>query len=288
MEKEVAEGRGPIRYEASEFFYRSDLAMQRILYAFNRPEAEAWWHHQEWLGDVYMTDHAHRPEAIPQFIGEMACTRVGSDMRTTMPGLWAIGDASQTGSGWAGACPPPGRMRGSGLVYAGVSAMLCAPSVAEYAASVEPAVADAAQVAAFKEEIYEPMGREKGLNPRDVIYDLQTVITPPRFAINKDADRIDDALAMAAICKAKLSETSPQNDYHMLGLYHDLRQMITCSEIYYNAALFRTESRGFHHREDHPQRDDANWLKWVIVRDIDGKMNVEAEDIPIANYKRKP
>ena len=289
MEKEVAEGRGPIRYEASEFFYRNDLGMQGILYAFNRPEAEAWWHHQEWLGDVYMTDHSHRPEAIPQFIGEMSCTRVDGDMRTTVPGLWAIGDASYSGSSWAGAVPcPPGRMRGSGLMNAGISAMFCGPSVAAYASGTGGPAADDSQVGAFKDEIYAPMAREKGLNPRDVIYDLQTVISPPRFALNKNADRIDDALGVIDICRAKLADVSPTKDYHMLGLYHDLRQMITCAEIYYNASLLRTESRGYHHREDFPTRDDDNWLKWTIVQEVDGAMQLSTEDVPITGYKYKP
>ena len=31
------------------------------------------------------------------------------------------------------------------------------------------------------------------------------------------------------------------------------------------ASLLRTESRLSHFREDHPQRDDANWLVWIDV-----------------------
>lgn len=289
MEKEVAEGRGPIRYEPAQFFYKNDLGLQKMLYAFDRPEATKWWQHQEWLAAVYMVDHASRAEVIPQFIGEMSCIKVDGDMKTTLPGLWAIGDASYSGSAWAGAVPaPPGRMRGSGLVNAGVSAMFCIPSVVEYASSGDIPEADPAQAAAFKDEIFSPLDREKGFNPRDVIFDLQSVITPPRYAINKSADRIDDALGVIAICKAKLAEIDPEKDYHMLGLYHDLRQMITCAEIYYAAAQYRTESRGYHHREDYPERDDANWLKWIIVQDAEGSMKISTEDVPINDYSYRP
>jgi fumarate reductase flavoprotein subunit len=32
------------------------------------------------------------------------------------------------------------------------------------------------------------------------------------------------------------------------------------------AAMLRTESRGAHYREDHPNRDDLHWLKRTLVR----------------------
>jgi succinate dehydrogenase/fumarate reductase flavoprotein subunit len=74
----------------------------------------------------------------------------------------------------------------------------------------------------------------------------------------------------------------------MVGLYHDLRNMVQCADIYFNASLHRTESRGWHYREDFPVRDDQNWLKWVIVRQEDGRMQVLTEDIPVERYKSKP
>ena len=54
-------------------------------------------------------------------------------MKTTCPGLWAIGDTSYAGSAWAGAAEaPPGRLRGSGLMNALIAALMAAPSVTEY------------------------------------------------------------------------------------------------------------------------------------------------------------
>jgi succinate dehydrogenase / fumarate reductase flavoprotein subunit len=51
----------------------------------------------------------------------------------------------------------------------------------------------------------------------------------------------------------------------------------------------RTESRVSHYREDFPDRDDANWLKWVVInRSSDGKMLLDTEPLPMERYKYRP
>jgi succinate dehydrogenase / fumarate reductase flavoprotein subunit len=74
----------------------------------------------------------------------------------------------------------------------------------------------------------------------------------------------------------------------MLGLCADLKNMALCADIYYNACRARTESRGWHYREDFPDRDDANWLKWLDIRREGRAMAISTEDIPIERYKTRP
>ena len=60
-------------------------------------------------------------------------------MRTSLEGLWAIGDTSYAGSAVAGAvASPPGVTPGSGIMYAVISAGWAGPSAARYAAGVAP------------------------------------------------------------------------------------------------------------------------------------------------------
>jgi len=51
------------------------------------------------------------------------------------------------------------------------------------------------------------------------------------------------------------------------------------------AALARDESRGAHYREDHPLRDDANWLKHSLsYREPDGSVKLEYKDVKMGPY----
>ena len=51
------------------------------------------------------------------------------------------------------------------------------------------------------------------------------------------------------------------------------------------AALARDESRGAHYREDHPLRDDANWLKHSLAyREPDGSVKLQYKDVKMGPY----
>ncbi len=45
-----------------------------------------------------------------------------------------------------------------------------------------------------------------------------------------------------------------------------LKGMVRLALVTAMGALARSESRGAHHRTDHPLRDDANWLNRTLVR----------------------
>jgi succinate dehydrogenase/fumarate reductase flavoprotein subunit len=67
---------------------------------------------------------------------------------------------------------------------------------------------------------------------------------------------------------------------HELLRYHEAESMALCAEMTFRAALYRTESRGGHFREDYPERDDKNWLKWTIVERDGEKMALSTEPVP--------
>lgn len=59
-----------------------------------------------------------------------------------------------------------------------------------------------------------------------------------------------------------------------------------CAEMVLRSALMREETRRSHYRTDFPKRDDANWIKNIVIRREDSKMVFTT--VPVALPKIKP
>jgi succinate dehydrogenase flavoprotein subunit len=65
----------------------------------------------------------------------------------------------------------------------------------------------------------------------------------------------------------------------------ELGFLLECADALVAAALARDESRGGHYREDHPLRDDANWLKHSLAyREDDGSVRLEHKPVKLGPY----
>jgi len=282
MEKEVNEGRGPIVQKMPKD------RPARPIPPVDRPKANSWRARLPVKVRKYGPPPSPTPEVEPGYTGELSCVKVDHDMKTSLPGLWAIGDTSYNGSAWAGAVPcPPGRQRGSGLMHAVFSALRGGPAAARSVAGAPTPEVNYAQVEQLKKDIFAPLKRSKGLVPADAVYAVQEVITPIKYNIRRSKDRLEEALSKIKAVQKRLSELWAK-DTHALMSCHEAKSMATCAEMTFRAALMRTETRGWHVREDYPKRDDKNWLKWIILKKDADKMKLWTEPIPIAKYKYKP
>ena len=65
----------------------------------------------------------------------------------------------------------------------------------------------------------------------------------------------------------------------------ELGFLLDCADSLVAAALAREESRGGHYREDHPLRDDDNWLKHSLTyREEDGSIRLEYKPVKMGTY----
>jgi succinate dehydrogenase / fumarate reductase flavoprotein subunit len=65
----------------------------------------------------------------------------------------------------------------------------------------------------------------------------------------------------------------------------ELGFLLDCADALVAGALDRTESRGGHYREDHPLRDDANWLKHTLAyREPDGSIRIDYKPVKMGPY----
>jgi succinate dehydrogenase / fumarate reductase flavoprotein subunit len=65
----------------------------------------------------------------------------------------------------------------------------------------------------------------------------------------------------------------------------ELGFLLDCADTLVTAALDRDETRGAHYREDHPLRDDSNWLKHSLAyRQDDGSIKLETKPVKMGPY----
>jgi succinate dehydrogenase / fumarate reductase flavoprotein subunit len=281
LEKEVAEGRGPIYFEPPAS--APPQGMQTGL-----PKLGKWQQLMEMKERKYGLSPGVKHEIGVPLHGETSCIKVDHEMKTSLEGLWAIGDTSYAGSAVAGAvASPPGVTPGSGIMYAVISAGWAAPSTARYAAGITSSKINNAKARALKDKIFAPMQDRKVFSPGEAISVLQDLTAPMKYNLRRSKERLEDALAKLGGLKEKLPALRAK-DLHYLSKCHEVQSMALCAELTFRAALMRSESRGFHFREDFPERDDKNWLKWIILKQDEGEMKLSTRPIPISNYKVKP
>ena len=119
----------------------------------------------------------------------------------------------------------------------------------------------------MKKVVYAPTERKSGFSPRWVTQLLQNTMMPYFVLFIKHGERLKAALTIVEFLRDHLVPKMIVKDAHELRLAHETGNMVLNAEMILRSALFRTESRGLHYREDYPRRDDSTWLAWVKVKE---------------------
>ncbi len=97
-----------------------------------------------------------------------------------------------------------------------------------------------------------------------ILRDLQAVMFAYDVGILKSADRLQQALQSVDALDQQFQELAAPHTHELVRL-KETEAMLLAARFMLGASLQRTESRLSHFREDHPQRDDENWLVWIDV-----------------------
>jgi succinate dehydrogenase/fumarate reductase flavoprotein subunit len=226
-------------------------------------------------------------EWVPILTGKQGAIRVDTKCKTSVDGLWAAGDAISLGSAWTGALAP-GNMPGSGIPFAVVSGFRAGDFAARSAAEVPPlrGVRNS-EINKMKEELFRPLGKKSGKDSGEAIYQIQEVVYPLEYNFFRREDRLKEGLKKIEEVKSSLPDLTAK-DSHDLAKCHQARSMAVCAEMTFRAALLRTETRSAHIREDYPNTDNKNWLKWIVIRGNERTMELSTEPVPITKYRYKP
>ncbi|MDP2743751.1 MAG: FAD-dependent oxidoreductase [Dehalococcoidia bacterium] len=203
--------------------------------------------------------------------------KVNRRYESTVPGLFACGDAIPPGSG-EGQRALPGAMTSGGR--AGRFA-------AEYVRECGEPELEREQIQVLREETFAPLNRNDGIEPDQVLLSLQEAISPYDVLILRREERMERALRTVEEIWRDQAPLLCAYDPHYLRMAHEARYMTLVGMLQLRSALFRKESRE-NLREDYPLIDNESWLKWVTVRREGDGVKVGAEMLPVERYPVKP
>lgn len=268
MAFEAREGRGPFYLDCSGMKTEdkkimepaagwTGLQYQKLLKAGIKPFGER----QEWTATMWSNHYVHSD----------------LEMRTKVPGLFVAGvlrniDPGIYFGGWS-------------ICKTAATGRWAAESAGEYAKSIKvPGKMDASQVAKLKEDVYTPLNKA-GIDPEEVLLTIQKTLFP-NIMLKNEAGLKTTLLKIEAMRDELLPQMAAK-DFHRLAKLRGMRSMMLAAELILRASLLRTETRASHYREDYPDRDDKNWLKWIVLSQKDGKINFRFEPLPLDKYKHK-
>jgi len=200
------------------------------------------------------------------------------------PGLFAAGECS-------GGMHGSNRLGGNSLSDLLVFGRRAGLGAADYVQSLpqRPAVSEQALSAAEKLALDPFTPKPDGENPYTLHAELQQSMNDLAGIIRKEGE-LEEALAKLEELKKRYANVTVEGGRAFNPGWHlaiDMRNMLLVSECVAKAALQRTESRGGHTRDDHPQMD-ANWRNKLLVCKTVGDSDAVVPDVEVIPEAQLP
>jgi succinate dehydrogenase / fumarate reductase flavoprotein subunit len=269
IRREVREGRGSPH--GGVFL---DVASQRTPEEIKR-KLPGMYHQFKELADVDITKDPM--EVGPTCHYTMGGVRVDAETQEScVPGLFAAGEV---GGGMHGA----NRLGGNSLSDLLVFGRRAGEFAANRAKSdTTPVTINNDEIEAAAREALLPFERTEGENPYALHEELRTTMQNLVGIVRQEGE-LKEALSQIAKLRERAARVKIGGNIQFNPGWHlalDLKNMLDVSEAVTLAALERQESRGGHTRDDYPD-SDATWSKVnVIVRDVNGRIELSRSPLP--------
>jgi succinate dehydrogenase / fumarate reductase flavoprotein subunit len=206
---------------------------------------------------------------------------VGAD-ESPVPGLYAAGECACVSVHGAN------RLGTNSLLDLVVFGRRAGDDAARYAKEADLPVAPERPEAHTLELLNGVLNRSSGDNAADIRKELQDNMFDLAFVVRSETSltKMREILGGLGERYERVAITDKGAIYNTdLMEVVELGFLLDCADALVAAALDRTESRGGHFREDHPLRDDANWLKHTLAyREGDGSIRVEYKPVKMGPY----
>jgi len=205
----------------------------------------------------------------------MGGAKADENWQSTVSGLFVIGENAADIHG-------ANRLSQNALPELLVSGTRAGRSAALLAAEIDQAAIDPREAKTSIQPIRQLFDRDMGIRPITLRNRLRRLMWE-KVGLYRTESSMIDALRDLDQIKDDLDKQSLS-----LRSRHHNRELIQALENYFlfttamcvtQAALQRTESRGAHYREDYPVTDNRKWLKHLVIRQTENRLNIEA--IPV-------
>jgi len=197
--------------------------------------------------------------------------RVDQKRCSTIDGLYAAGEV-------AGGTFGSARLGGSSVGDIIVSGYWAGRNAAETASSRDRIALEEDQIAQEVDRLREILNRD-GPSPNTLRKEIRKVMWEKVGPIRREAS-LKEALEELQRLRDKSKEMGAKNLQELCTAI-EVEFMLDVGEVIATAALKRRESRGAHWRLDHPNPDNKEWLKNIIIfRGPDGRPIIKV--VPVA------
>jgi succinate dehydrogenase / fumarate reductase, flavoprotein subunit len=201
---------------------------------------------------------------------------------THVPGLYAAGECACVSVHGAN------RLGTNSLLDIVVFGRRGGKDMAEFATQADLPAPPERPTAFVQEMVGGLLDRPEGANAADIRTELQDSMFDLAFVVRTQTG-LEKMQEILAGLRERYERVYVQDQGKMynteLTEAVELGFLLDNAEALVAAALARDESRGGHYREDHPLRDDANWLKHSLVyKHPDGSLSLEFKPVKMGPY----
>jgi succinate dehydrogenase/fumarate reductase flavoprotein subunit len=248
--EEYNQGRGPVYARLDHLPHETIERIYEIITTIERPTYKEYF---EAKGIDLRKDMVEVMVSEPVLCGGHGHSGILINVKaeTSMKGLFAAGDAASTHGCLTGA-----------FVFGRIAGM----NASTLAKSASMPKINSQQIEEEKNRVFKWYQSEGVLTPREVEHKLRRIVSE-YVGSPKSEKKLITALGLVNKLRQDCLEIRA-NDYHELMRSVEVQCILNCVEMCIRASLERKESRwGLgHYRVDYPNRDDKNWLKYIIIK----------------------
>tara|TARA_B100000949_G_scaffold106414_1_gene94701 strand:+ start:10457 stop:12133 length:1677 start_codon:yes stop_codon:yes gene_type:complete len=234
--------------------------------------------------DFANVDMAKEPVPImPGMHYQMGGVKANVDGETGVPGLYAAGEVACV------SVHGGNRLGANSLLDTLVFGRRSGVHAAEMVKSIQHLNVDDSAADDDKNNIQKLLANDKNESFGQIRLDMGTAMKE-HFGVFRDESGMREGIEKIESVKKRAEDVyvADKGSIFNTNLLFTLELgfMLECAESIAVSAATRTESRGAHTRTDLPDRDDANWLKHILVsQDEDGGQELSYKDVVITDWE---